>query len=459
MIKHVSNKIQNAIQMELFKAKESIKIAVAWFTNELLLQPLILKLQNGVSVELILNDDEINRGGESSLDFTEFLQAGGILRWNNSKQLMHDKFCIIDNNIVIFGSYNWTNKAEYNEESIAISKCENDTIVFYLKKFESLSSKYPEVAIKDLHKDNIGNEDRDYGKRLFINEMEASSSHSTNNNEPERESIKPYHFAPFSKLHFYDDINVYRLYDKSSLYVIAKNNNRFCFVDPNSLLPIDDIRFTHFAVIGDYSGEVTFKEDAKYLWLETNNKWGLYNTNLKKFVISPIYDSYHIKGQNFDYFVVCINNKYGLVAKSGRILLKCEFEKIQIVDRDERCIVVRNGSYALFTHGQIDYDNKYKYFFSDGKYPIKINGKYGVYGYGAKLILDFVYDNIEYDSNGAWTYLPAGTTGNDFHILTKGGKYGIHLCRTDEITDCIYDSKEELYELFDKHIFYGEPLK
>lgn len=39
MIKHVSNKIQDAIQMELFKAKESIKIAVAWFTNELLLQP------------------------------------------------------------------------------------------------------------------------------------------------------------------------------------------------------------------------------------------------------------------------------------------------------------------------------------------------------------------------------------------------------------------------------------
>lgn len=142
MVKHISNKIQNAIQMELFKAKKSIKIAVAWFTNDLLLQPLILKLRNGVSVELIINDDDINRGGETSLDFTEYLQVGGILRWNDTKQLLHDKFCIIDDNIVIFGSYNWTNKAEYNEESVAISKDDAETILFYSNKFLNLQKKY-----------------------------------------------------------------------------------------------------------------------------------------------------------------------------------------------------------------------------------------------------------------------------------------------------------------------------
>lgn len=140
MIKHVSNKIQNGIQMELFKAKESIKIAVAWFTNELLLQPLILKLQNGVSVELILNDDEINRGGDTSLDLSEFLQAGGVLRWNDSKQLMHEKFCVIDDRIVITGSYNWTNKAELNSEVENFFYDEEETTEFYNGLFEKLSS-------------------------------------------------------------------------------------------------------------------------------------------------------------------------------------------------------------------------------------------------------------------------------------------------------------------------------
>ena len=142
MIKHVSNKIQNAIQMELFKAKESIKIAVAWFTNELLLQPLILKLQSGVSVELILNNDEINRGGDTSLDFTVFIQAGGILRWNDSRQLLHEKFCIIDNRIVISGSYNWTNKAEFNSEVEVFFYDEEETTEFYNDIFRNLSSRF-----------------------------------------------------------------------------------------------------------------------------------------------------------------------------------------------------------------------------------------------------------------------------------------------------------------------------
>lgn len=39
-------------------------------------------------------------------------QRGGI---------MHDKFCIIDNQVVITGSYNWSDNAEFrNEENIAV---------------------------------------------------------------------------------------------------------------------------------------------------------------------------------------------------------------------------------------------------------------------------------------------------------------------------------------------------
>ena len=441
MIEHYSHKIQNAIQIELFKANSSIKIAVAWFTNDLLFQPLLLKLGAGVRVELILNKDDINCSSDNEIDFDEFVNAGGILRWNDTKQLLHDKFCIIDNNIVIYGSYNWTNKAEYNEESVAISKGETGTISFYLKKFESLSSKYPKEKKKNI--DNF-NDKQNHEKSLLNNRIGEIQTRSVNNNCIQRESITPSHFSPFFKLHFYDDVNVYRLYNKKSLYIIAKSNNQFCFLDPNSLLPSDDIRFTRFAVICDYYG-VTFEKDAKYLWLEVNSKWGLYNTAYNRFVISPIYDSYHIEGQNFDYFVVCVNQKYGLVGKKGRVLLECEFDKITIIDRDERCIVVKDGIYGLFANGQIDYDNKYKHYFSDGRYPIIINGKYGVYGYGAKLILDFVYDKIEYDSHGlGWGYT------SDFHILFKNGKYGVHLCEDNRKTDCVYNSMKEIYDEIEK---------
>lgn len=139
MIEHYSHKIQNAIQKELFKANKSIKIAVAWFTNDLLFQPLLLKLAAGVTVEIILNKDEINCSDENEIDFDEFVNAGGILRWNDTKQLLHDKFCIIDSRVVITGSYNWTNKAEYNQENITIFQDEDSTTAFFDEKYKELS--------------------------------------------------------------------------------------------------------------------------------------------------------------------------------------------------------------------------------------------------------------------------------------------------------------------------------
>jgi len=38
--------------------------------------------------------------------------------WNEYNR-MHDKFCIIDLEYVMHGSYNWTATANYNEETLA----------------------------------------------------------------------------------------------------------------------------------------------------------------------------------------------------------------------------------------------------------------------------------------------------------------------------------------------------
>ncbi len=143
MIKHYSHNIQNVIQRELFTAKKSIKICVAWFTNDLLFQPLILKLNMGVKVELILNKDEINLSDSNDVDFDQFVANGGYLHWNTTNKLLHHKFCIIDDQVVITGSYNWTNKAEYNYEDITVCTEDSDSINHYQKIFEKLSQEFP----------------------------------------------------------------------------------------------------------------------------------------------------------------------------------------------------------------------------------------------------------------------------------------------------------------------------
>jgi phosphatidylserine/phosphatidylglycerophosphate/cardiolipin synthase-like enzyme len=103
--------IRKEILHELDFSTESIQVAVAWFTNHELFDKLCEKVSKGIKVELIIIDDEINNriGG---LNFQQFIKLGGTLIYGNTENPMHNKFCIIDNKVLISGSYNWTYFAE-----------------------------------------------------------------------------------------------------------------------------------------------------------------------------------------------------------------------------------------------------------------------------------------------------------------------------------------------------------
>lgn len=55
--------IENVIINEIMLARKSIKIAVALFNLKTILDILTIKVRGGISVEIILQDDEINNGG------------------------------------------------------------------------------------------------------------------------------------------------------------------------------------------------------------------------------------------------------------------------------------------------------------------------------------------------------------------------------------------------------------
>ena len=60
---------------------------------------------------------------------------------------MHDKFCIIDNQVVLNGSYNWTNNAETrNDEVITIQKDPKTATVFTIK-FKEIKNNYKEKKL------------------------------------------------------------------------------------------------------------------------------------------------------------------------------------------------------------------------------------------------------------------------------------------------------------------------
>ncbi len=108
--------IQNQILAILDGAQVSIWVAIAWFTNQVLFDKLLEKAAEGVSVHVAIFDDGINK--KHGVDISQVQHS----KIKGSKQgLMHNKFCIVDNQIVITGSYNWSTNAETrNDENITV---------------------------------------------------------------------------------------------------------------------------------------------------------------------------------------------------------------------------------------------------------------------------------------------------------------------------------------------------
>ena len=44
-----------------------------------------------------------------------------VIEFAGGKKVRHHKFCIIDLRTVVHGSYNWTIKAQYNEETVTVN--------------------------------------------------------------------------------------------------------------------------------------------------------------------------------------------------------------------------------------------------------------------------------------------------------------------------------------------------
>ena len=117
--------IEKVLIQKISDSKKKLQIAVAWFTNPVIYQLILKLIDEGVIVELIIADDVINFTN-SLVNFQKIIDRNVDFRISKSPNLMHNKFCIIDDNILINGSYNWTLKAENsNFENIVVSTDRN----------------------------------------------------------------------------------------------------------------------------------------------------------------------------------------------------------------------------------------------------------------------------------------------------------------------------------------------
>jgi phosphatidylserine/phosphatidylglycerophosphate/cardiolipin synthase-like enzyme len=123
--------IEEKIINQLSKAKKEVNVAVAWITSDALINKLEELKNQGVLINIIITADKekdkkayyIKKKAtlrEISKNFKVVKISPRCNKYTKKEyeNLMHNKYCIIDNKIIIDGSYNWIDNAKYSEEHI-----------------------------------------------------------------------------------------------------------------------------------------------------------------------------------------------------------------------------------------------------------------------------------------------------------------------------------------------------
>jgi hypothetical protein len=137
--------ISQEVIKNILSAKQSIKIAMAWFTNFDIFKVIKHKLESSdIDIFLVTNNDLINNGGYC-LNFNELINSGLKIYLYEYPDMINHKFCIIDNTLVMTGSYNWTYFAEaVNRENLLIINDEN-VVNDYINEFDGIIRGRPVV--------------------------------------------------------------------------------------------------------------------------------------------------------------------------------------------------------------------------------------------------------------------------------------------------------------------------
>lgn len=103
---HFSN-LQDIIVRNIHSARLSVVAVQCWFTNPEIFNSLVNALKRKVRITVVLDYNTINFNS-NGLDFRLLEREGATILVFTGDGLLHHKFAVIDSQVVITGSYNWT---------------------------------------------------------------------------------------------------------------------------------------------------------------------------------------------------------------------------------------------------------------------------------------------------------------------------------------------------------------
>jgi hypothetical protein len=154
-VTYYTDSIMWVIQESILNAEKFIIANMAYLTNDEIIESLIELALKNIRIALIIGNNETNN--KNFHLYNKLLEAGIKIYQNGDddwrKGIMHRKSVIIDGEILLCGSYNWTNHAERNQEELIVIE-DLDTIRDVHNSFISLQKTSNELHYKN---SNIGN--------------------------------------------------------------------------------------------------------------------------------------------------------------------------------------------------------------------------------------------------------------------------------------------------------------
>lgn len=99
--------------------RKTLDICVFTITDDRLSQRILDAQRRGVAVRIVTDDDKANDRGSDAWTLSD---RGVPMRTDRSEHHMHHKFAVLDDHIVVTGSYNWTRSADaVNRENYVVS--------------------------------------------------------------------------------------------------------------------------------------------------------------------------------------------------------------------------------------------------------------------------------------------------------------------------------------------------
>jgi len=125
----------DAILAQINQAKTEILIQAYYFTSPPITQAVLRAKQRGVNIKVVLDKSNRTRG-DSAAPLLKDMKIPVFI--DDKHAIAHNKIMIIDNRVVITGSFNFTKKAENkNAENLLILEDLEDIIRAYRENFQN----------------------------------------------------------------------------------------------------------------------------------------------------------------------------------------------------------------------------------------------------------------------------------------------------------------------------------